>query len=297
MHVEVRHLRSFVAVAEELNFTRAAEGLHLAQQALSAQIQQLEERVGAQLFIRTSRKVALTPAGHALLEQAPALLSALESAVETARQAGQGASGKLTVGLLATAALDVTPRLLRAFAAARPGVEVSLRNISIDEPSGGVATGEADVSIVWLPFRSERLAIEPLYDDPRLAVLPADHPLAERDTLHIADILDEPFPWVEGLDPVALEFWTLGGYRAGRPPKIGAHVFGFEEILASIRAGKAIAAVPASISGSLPFADVVVRPVADLPPATVALCWRPHEPNPLVEAFVEVARGLSERAS
>ena len=162
MQVEVRHLRAFVAVAEELNFTRAAARLHLAQQALSSQIQQLEQRMDARLFLRTSRRVELTPAGHALLAQAPGLLSALDGAVESARQAARGEAGNLTVGLLATAALDLTPQTLRAFAADRPQVTVSLRNVSFDEPTGGVATGEADVALVWLPFSTEGLAIEAL---------------------------------------------------------------------------------------------------------------------------------------
>jgi DNA-binding transcriptional LysR family regulator len=297
MQVEVRHLRAFVAVAEELNFTRAAERLHLAQQALSSRIQQLEQRMDAQLFLRTSRRVELTPAGHALLAQAPGLLSALDGAVESARQAARGEAGELTVGLLATAALDVTPRTLREFSAARPAVRVSLRNVTFDEPTGGVATGEADVALVWLPFTTEGLAVEPLYDDPRLAVLASDHPLANRAELRAADLTEYPMGWIEELDPVARDFWTLADFRAGDRPPLTMPIRGFEEMFAGIRSGSAVAAVPQSISGSLPWSDVVTRPVSDLPPATVAVCWREHESNALVDAFVDAARSVRDERS
>jgi DNA-binding transcriptional LysR family regulator len=294
MQVEVRHLRAFVAVAEELNFTRAAERLHLAQQALSTQIQQLEQRMDAQLFVRTSRRVELTAAGHALMAQAPALLSALDGAVETARQAARGEAGNLTVGLLATAALDLTPKTLRAFAADRPRVKVSLRNVSFDEPTGGVATGEADVALVWQPFSSEGLAIEPLYDDPRLAVMASDHPLAQKSELHAAELIEYPMGWIEELDPVARDFWTLADWRPRDRPPARVPIQGFDEMFAGIRSGTDVAAVPESISGSLPWTDVVTRPVVDLPPATVAVCWREHEPNALVDAFVDAARRVRD---
>ena len=295
MQVEVRHLRAFVAVAEELNFTRAAERLHLAQQALSSQIQQLEQRMDAPLFLRTSRRVELTPAGHALLAQAPGLPSALDGAVESARQAARGEAGNLTVGLLATAALDLTPQILRAFAADRPQVIVSLRNVSFDEPTGGVATGEADVALVWLPFSAAGLAIEPLYEDPRLAVLARDHPLAEQqEDLRAADLTGYPMGWIEELDPVARDFWTLAEFRQDDRPPQTVPIRGFDEMFVAIRAGRAVAAVPESISGSLPWSDVVTRPVADLPPATVAVCRREHEPNALVDAFVAAALRVRE---
>src|SRR3954464_11316023 len=107
MDVELRHLRSFIAVAEELNFTRAAARLHLAQPALSAHVRQLEERIGMQLLERTTRRVSLTPAGGALLEAAPGALAAVDAAVASARAAGAGETGELVVGLMATSALDV----------------------------------------------------------------------------------------------------------------------------------------------------------------------------------------------
>jgi DNA-binding transcriptional LysR family regulator len=292
--VELRHLRAFVAVAEELNFTRAAARLHLAQQALSSQVRQLEDLVGARLLARTTRKVELTTAGRALLERAPALLEGVEAALDAAAQAGRGETGELRVGLLATAPLALTPRLLRAFAERRPGVAVSVRSYPFDDPSGGLRERRTDVALVWLPFSSQDLTCEPVLADPRMAVLSADHPLAGRDELTAAELVEEPVVWVEDMDPVARDFWTLADHRGGRPPRIGAHISGFEDLFAAVRAGRAIAASPASVVGGLPFPDLVARPVRDLEPARVAICRRVDDENPAAEAFVRTAIELRE---
>jgi DNA-binding transcriptional LysR family regulator len=289
VEIELRHLRAFVAVAEELNFTRAAERLHLAQPALSTQVRQLELRVGAPLFVRTTRKVQLSDAGHALLERVPGLLVGVDDAVRAARRAAEGHTGSLTVGLLATGPLDVTPAILRAFARERPHVGVSVRNVDFGDPSGGVRGGDADLAIVWLPFEDEGLVCDRLFDDHRMAVLAADHPLAARETLAVGDLLAEPMCWVEGVDPVAGAFWTLDEQRGG-PPLIGAEVTGFEDMFAAVRAGSAFAAIPGSIAERLSFPDVAVREVAGLPPATVAICRRGGPEDPRVEIFAACAR-------
>lgn len=291
MDVELRHLRSFVAVAEELNFTRAAERLHLAQPALSAHVRQLEERVGVKLLERTTRRVALTPAGAALLGSAPAALAAVDDAVRAARAAGAGETGELVVGLLATSALDFTPRVLRAFAQVRPEVRVSVRNVPFDDPSGGVRSGECDAAIVWLPFIDDGLAIEPLFEDARLLVLATSHRLAAQEgPLDPREVAREPFVWVREIDPVAGAFWTLEAYRDGEPLRVGAHITGFEDMFAAVRAGQAVSAIPASVAGGLPWDDVVVRELEGLEPATVALCWRADDERPVVRAFVEAVR-------
>jgi DNA-binding transcriptional LysR family regulator len=289
---ELRHLRAFVALAEELNFTRAAQRLHLAQQALSAQIQQLEERVGAQLVTRTTRKVELTAAGEALYAQAPAVLAALEAATEAARRAARGETGRLRIGLLATAALDFTPLVLRAFAAERPGVDLSVRNVDFGDPTGGVRSGDTDVAVVWLPFATDGLEVAPLFDEERVALLADDHPLAEKAELRAADLAAEPMGWVEGLDPVALDFWTLAEHRGGGAGAAVA-ITGFDDYLAEIRAGRAVAAVPASIARSLPWSGLARRGIADLAPARVAVCRRADDGNPLVADFVRVAQDVA----
>lgn len=295
--VELRHLRSFVAVAEELNFTRAAARMHLAQQALSAQISQLEALLGARLFTRTTRKVELTVAGRALLERVPSLLEEVDHALDAAVRAGRAEIGELAVGMLATAPLDFTPRLLRAFADARPQVAVSVRNYPFDDPSGGLFDHRTDVALVWLPFSLEGLVCEPLFADRRMAVLALDHPLAAHSELEASELVAEPMVWVDDMDPVARDFWTLADHRAGQPPRIGARVTGFEDLFAAVRAGQAVAACPASVVGGLPFADVVARPVRDLAPAQVAVCRRADSENPAAELFMQTAIAVRDAAA
>jgi DNA-binding transcriptional LysR family regulator len=296
--VELRHLRAFVVLAEELNFTRAAVRLHLAQQALSAQIRQCEERIGARLFDRTTRSVRLTGAGRAFMQRVPSVLADLDQAVEAARAAARGETGQLTVGIAATAPLDITPRLLREFTRERPDVAISVRNPGFEDPTGGVATGEADVAIVWLPYDAAGVTHEVLFEDPRMAVLPRGHPLAAQEIVDVEDLATQPFGRVEGLDEGSHGYWTLAEYRRA-PAPMGPRITSFEDYFAAIRAGQAVAASPRSITNSLPWDDIKVRPIRGLAPAQAAVCWREHDDNPLVAAFVETARWLagSDRSS
>jgi DNA-binding transcriptional LysR family regulator len=286
---ELRHLRSFVALAEELNFTRAAARLHIAQQALSAQVRQLESMLGVVLFHRTTRKVELTQAGSVLLTRAPAILADVEAAVDEVRETARGARGTLVIGLLGTAALDDTPRLLRALRERNATIDVSVRNVDFADPSGGVRDGSTDAAIVWLPFDTTGLDCQALRDDPRVAVLPADHPLAAADVVASADLAAEPFAWIEEMDTVARDFWTLADVRHGRQARIGATISGFDDLFATVRSGRAVAASPASVAATLPWPDIVTRPVSGLAPATLAICWRAYRPNPLVTLLVDTA--------
>lgn len=294
MNVELRHLRSFLVVAEELNFTKAAARLHLAQQALSTQIQQLEQELGVLLFVRTTRKVSLTSSGRTLLEKVPDALRQLDAVIEGIRS-DTGHSGRLTLGLLATSLLDFTPKLLRAFSQARPNVQVSIRSFPFNDPTGGVQDGQCDAALVWQPFTHRELACEDLFPDPRVALLAADHPLARLDRVPASALAEEAFVWVEGMDPVARDFWTLADQRHGRPPRIGAHITGFEDLFAAVRAGQAVASSPASVAAALPWEDLVTRPVDDLPPAIVALCWRPAGSSSLVDALIDCARKVAHQ--
>lgn len=289
VNVELRHLRSFIVLAEELNFTRAAGRLNIVQQALSAQMRQLEDELGAALFVRTTRKVELTPAGRALLEHAPVALRSVESAFDQVRDSVAGERGSLTLGLVATASLDFTPRVLRNFAEDKPNVNVSIRNVAFDDPTGGVRSRQADVALVWRPFDEEGLACEPLFTDRRVAVLPIDHPLAAAKTVDAAALAAEPFVWVDNMDEIARGFWTLADVRQGRPPRVGARITGFEDLFAAVRAGRAVAACPGSVASALPWRDLVTRPIPGLAPAVVAACWRATDQSPFVKAFVACA--------
>lgn len=293
MNVELRHLRSFLVLAGELNFTRAAARLHLAQQALSSQIQQLEQELGVTLFSRSTRKVELTAAGQVLLKKAPAALNQIDSVLAEIRDDPEG-YGSLTLGLLATSLLEFTPRLLRAFATERPNASLSIRNIPFSDPSGGVLGGQCDVALVWLPFTLGNLACEPLFFDERVAVIASDHPLASLASIPAPVFAQEPFVWVDDMDPLARDFWTLADQRQGQPARQGAKIAGFEDLFTAVRAGQAVAASPRSIAGGLPWPDLTTRPIEGLTPAVVAICWRPQDSNHLAESLIRCARSLAE---
>jgi DNA-binding transcriptional LysR family regulator len=287
--VELRHLRAFEVVAQELNFTRAAARLHLSQQALSAQIRDLERRTGAVLLTRTTRTVDLTPAGRTLLRHVAGILLSVGQALAETRAAGAGSGGALSIGMRGVAGLDLTPRVLRAFSVAHEHVELTVRNVEFGDASAGLASGSTDVALAWLPA-PEGIEAVPLVEDRRLAVLPADHPLAQEDEVNAADLADEPFVWIDEMDARVRDYWTLGDYRIGRPVRVGARITGFEDAWAAVRAGRAVAASPALMLTALPGADIVTRPVRGLAPAVLGVCRRVGDDRDLVRAFVEIAR-------
>jgi DNA-binding transcriptional LysR family regulator len=297
VNLELRHLRAFVAVAEELNFTRAGRRLHIAQQALSAQIRQLEDRLGAQLFVRTTRSVALTPAGTALLEHAPAILTRLDAAVDAVHAAAAPTTRRLRVGLASTAPLELTARVLRAFAQAEPDVDLELHDSRFNDTSGGVRTGDADVALTWLPCRSDGLAFEPLIADTPVVIMPVDHPLAARDHVTPAEVVAEPIAWVEDHDEITQAFWSLADFWNGRRPVVGARMSNFDEFFAAVQAGKCIGACPGLIATSLRWPEIEIRPIAGVPDAAVAVCWNRDAQSPLVEVFVRTARAVADGTS
>src|SRR5262249_37126217 len=177
---EVRQLQYFVTVAEELNFTRAAERLHVVQQSLSTGIAQLEAALGIRLFERTTRSVSLTSAGAAWLPYAREALGSMNRAADAAEDLAAGRRGRLRVGLAATGALSFMPQLLRTFRERHPLAEIDAKHFDFQDPCGGLRDRETDVAIVRPPFRDDGLTLEVLGREARYVVLAGDHPLAER---------------------------------------------------------------------------------------------------------------------
>lgn len=184
------------------------------------------------------------------------------------------------------------PRVLRAFRRARPQVQLDLRQISWEGHSGGLLDGSVDAAFVWLPFAREGLAFAPLHEEPRVAALEAEHPLAAETQLRMAQLVDEPWPWVDS-DPVALAFWTCADFRAGAPARRGPTISSMEGILEGVRAGLCIATIPRSQALASHWPGIAFRPVADLTPATLALGWRVDDETPFVQALVELARDIA----
>ena len=289
MNVELRHLRSFVAVAEELNFTRAAERLHLAQQALSKQISQLEARVGTELLIRTTRKVELTPAGAALLEQARPLLSGAEDAVAAARQAG-GASATLTVGFVAAVTYDQAGVALESFRERHPEVDVLVTFGDLPDPSGGLRSGDADVAFTHGPFDHPDLETEFLWQEPMGILVAEGHQLADGEVT-VADVVNEPTFDFPTPDPRWRDFWMLTEHRNGRPPKIVAQFRTLDALVSAVRAGLGVHVSADSVQTLLPpGGGVVYRRVEGLRPLDHSVAWRSGDERGLVRDFVLAAR-------
>jgi len=291
MRPEVRQLQYFIAVAEELNFTRAAERLHVVQQSLSAAIAQLEALLGIKLFERTTRSVRLTNAGAAWLPYAREALATADRAAEAARDLAAGRAGRLRVGLAATAALDLTPRLLRAFAERFPLVELAIEHFDCQDPAGGLRERRSDVAIVRPPLHDDGLELVVVGTEPRFAVLSADHPLAGRAAVDFAELADEPWIDIE-TDPIWWDFWRVAELRSG-PPRIGAICRSCAELLEAARAGTATGLVGESVARAQSWPQLAFVEVRDIPPATFAIAWRSDSLGPTVRNFVTLATDFS----
>jgi DNA-binding transcriptional LysR family regulator len=291
MRPEPRQLQYFIAAADELNFTRAAERLNVVQQSLSAAIGQLEAQLGIKLFERTTRSVTLTNTGVAWLPYAREALAAADRAAEAARDLAAGRAGRLRVGLAATAALELTPRLLRAFAESFPRVDLAIEHFDCQDPSGGLHERRSDVAIVRPPLSDDGLELVAIGTEPRFAVLSADHPLADRAALDFAELADEP--WIDlDTDPIWWDFWRVAELRS-EPPRIGAICRSCEELLEAARAGTATGLVGESVARAQSWPQLAFVEVRDIPPATLAIAWRSDDFPSAVRNFVALAIDLS----
>ncbi|WP_284746510.1 LysR family transcriptional regulator [Amycolatopsis sp. RTGN1] len=272
--MELRTLRYFVAVAEELHFGRAAARLHMSQPPLSRAIKQLEADVGAVLMVRSAAGVTLTASGVALLEEARALLAQAERA--RARVAG---TATITVGLLADSADPDATRLADAYRRQHPGVEVRVRDTDLTDPTCGLRAGLVDVALTRGPFDETGLTVHRLREDPVGAVLRADDPLARRDHLELADLAGRRwFRFPDGTDPVWQSYWH------GGEPREGPVVRAVQECLQAVLWNGTVGLMPL---GHRPPGDLTVVPLAGLAPNPVVVAWT--DASPLVRSFVRLA--------
>jgi DNA-binding transcriptional LysR family regulator len=282
--MEVRELTYFRAVAEELNFSRAAARLGIAQPPLSRAISQLERRLGVRLFDRDTRQVSLTEAGSVLLVEAAHVLDAVTAATHRTQRAGSS--------LVVTAKPGVASSLLREVVAAYPG-PAELLVSGFGEQVGLVRTGRADAALVGSPHRrSDRhgLDAEPLATEPRVAALPAGHALASRTALTIADLAGYPMPRWRQTEPDERDYWT------GQPaPVPGPMVSDSSSLLEVVALGQAVALIPASLATGNPRADLTYLPVTDADPYVVSVIWPAGSHNRALATFVRTAVEVAAR--
>ncbi|WP_208614623.1 LysR family transcriptional regulator [Streptomyces regalis] len=293
MDVHVRDLRYFVTVAEELHFTRAAERLYVSQPALSKQVRALERQLGVELFRRDPHGVTLTGAGTALLPHARQVLDAWtegSAAVESARAA---ARSTLVVGMSTSPGRGgLLPAIRSRFTSAHPEAVIRLRQVSWEDPTAGLADGEADVAFVWLPLPdAERYEWTVVAEEPRLVALPDTHPLAVRTEVDFADLADEPFLALPATAGPLRDYWLALDERGGRPPRIGAEIASTEETYEALVAGLGVCLVAAGNAPLISLGGVVTRRVRGLSPSRYALAWRKEDGGrPLVRAYAEACR-------
>jgi DNA-binding transcriptional LysR family regulator len=296
--VELRELRYFIAVAEELNFTRAAGRLGMAQPPLSAAIGKLERKLGVRLLERTSRRVALTPAGAILLEQGRIAAEGVAAALERTRRAAAPA-GRLTVAVKPGAGTHLLGEIIRRYSRDPRMPEAHVLFGHPGGPAAAVRSGAADVAILRAPFDQRGLDAELLLAEPRLAVLPAGHRLAGHGELRRGDLASEPMPrWAGQADPAAAAYWAgtdapagPGPAAAGTPP--GPEINDIAQLLDAVALGSAVAYVPASTAGEHQRADLAFVPVSDLSPSQVLAAWPEASCSRAVAAFVRAAADVA----
>ncbi|MFD7699134.1 LysR family transcriptional regulator [Streptomyces caelestis] len=296
--VHLRDLRYFLAVAEELHFTRAAERLYVSQPALSKQVRALERQLGVELFRRDRRGVALTPAGTALLPHARRVLAAWEEGAAAVERARAAQHSTLVVGMSTSPGRGgLLPAIRSRFTAAHPDAAVRLRQVGWEDPTAGLADRGADVAFAWLPLPdADRYAWTVVAEEPRLVALPETHPLAARTNLTLADLADEPFLALPLSAGVLRDHWLALDERPGGPPRIGAEIAGTEETYEALVAGLGVCLVAAGNAPLITLGGVTTRPVHGLSPSRYVLAWRVEDGSrPLVRGYAQACRRVTGR--
>ncbi|KWX21348.1 LysR family transcriptional regulator [Mycolicibacterium wolinskyi] len=261
--MELRHLRYFRAVGEELHFGRAAERLHIAQPPLSQQIRQLERELGVELLIRTTRTVELTPAGRAYLQRTVEILDAVEEAAGQTRRIAAGIEGRVAIGCVGSATYSLLPQLVRALGESLPGVEVSVRGEMLAPAQlEALVSGGIDLALLRPPVMHDGVVTETVRRDRLLAALPADHRLAGRAEVTVNDLRDEDFVVHAGHGRSVMSNLVAAICAdAGYVPRIRQEVSETSTLVTLVAAGIGVAIVPAP-TAALDIAGVRYVPLA-----------------------------------
>ncbi|EMR0622262.1 LysR family transcriptional regulator [Pseudomonas aeruginosa] len=290
--MELRHLRYFIAVAEELHFGRAAERLGISQPPLSQQIQALEEEIGARLFERTNRRVELTDAGRLFLDESRQVLAQVDKAVLLARRAHLGELGELKIGFTSSAPFTSTiPSSIHAFRKAYPDVHLDLQEMSSRQVLKALLEESLQVGVIRPLALPDAVHWVELFREPLVAVLRADHPLAagSEDGLAIAALAEEPFVFFPRSYGTGLYDQVIALTRqAGFSPRIAQEASEAMTIIGLVSAGLGVSILPASFRRTQ-VDGVVYRTLSD-PEATTAvwLVRRQNEGSPLALSFIDL---------
>lgn len=286
--VDLRELRYFLAVAEELNFTRAAARLHIAQQALSSAIRDIEQTLGVPLFSRSTRHVSLTSAGEVLVPVARQILTDVSDAMHEVHQAAAGRHGRLVVGVaIAVHGAPVVREAIRRFAEHRPGVDLEAAGYDHSDPTAGLAKGASQASFVLAPLVLDNLDSVLVLREMRHVMLPAEHPLAQRDEVYARDLAGLPWLRVPTPDSAWTRFWFR--HPLGEP-STGPEIRSGVEWMPAVESGRGVGYTLPTLAADYIPSGIVTVPVVDIEPGEVLLAWPSNTVDPLVDAFVSSVR-------
>lgn len=295
--MDLRRIRYFVAVAEELHFGHAAARLHISQPPLSQQIQALEKELGVQLFIRENKRVRLTPAGQIFLEEARSLLDQAARAVEVTQRAARGETGLLRIGFTSSLPYArIMPRIIQHFRNRYPHIQLQLEELSSRRQIPALAQDKLDIGFLRPSSLLQDAALDHLVllEEPLVAVMPASHPLAHRHSVQMPMLRDEPFIFYATRLGSELTAQIVNMcHQAGFTPNVVQEVYEMHTILGLVATGLGISIVADSLR-QVQLDNIVYVPL-EAPAAVtqVLLAWRRHPASPILDNFLATARQLA----
>ena len=287
MDVHVRDLRYFLAVAEELHFTRAAESLYLSQPALSKQIRSLERQLRVPLFERDRGTVRLTRAGAELVPYAQRVVDSLEGAK---RSLARASSCTLVIGMHTSPGRGLLPKVRAMMVASCPEVELELHQVAWSDRTAGLADRSTDAAFVWLPLPQPPYRWVTIATEPRLVALPNGHALAGHDSVSIADLLDEPFLALPQSAGPLRDYWLALDERNGHPVRIAAEITDTEETYEDVASGIGVCLLAAGNAPIFARGGIAMLPVRDVAHAELVLAWNERHCPPLLETFASACQ-------
>lgn len=298
--IETRLLQQFAVLAEELHFHRAAERLHMAQPPLSQAVRKLEEKVGARLFTRNNRQVALTPAGAAFLETAKACLSLLEQGTLRARRIEAGLAGRLAVTFVGTAHKGLLPQAFRIFRARFPDVELVLAEATMARQVEALRGKRADIGFMrWPGVPAADLTFERIEREPVLVALPDDHALAQAEAVRLEQLSDEDFVMTPRDEGVSFYDQLISlCRRAGFEPRVAQEACEMQTVVGLVAGGLGVALVPSSTRQEsregVTFRPILSDAPDDLRHIDMVIGWRNEASSPIRDSFIEIVRQLAQ---
>lgn len=289
--MELRHIKYFIVVAEELHFRKAAERLNMSQPPLSQQIQSLEHELGVQLFERSKREVKLTKEGQAVLKEAYRLIENSERLQSVANQSKQGKTGRLSIGCIASAFPEVLPPIYKAFSSQYPNVELAFEELNTHETLAKLEEGDLDFGFVRINKVSPPLALYPLLRDQLVVALPEGHRLLSKKTVSLKMLETEPFViFKRQTSPQFYDSILAACQQADFYPNIVYEGKSMQSHIGYVACGLGVALVPQSIQ-SVYTSGIVYRNLKEASPLTeISLVWNVESKSELIKHFIKISQ-------